>query len=161
MLINNGVNLPTFDSIPYAIQDLAYKAYFGGQFGILKRGYIDNASLYDINSAYPYAIAKLPDLTDGRWVSDLSIHPKAALGFFEIEMNVPDLKHVPPFPFRVAGTVLFPNGWLRTYVTLAELLVMEDENYYKILNSWQFLPNRHAITHTRRLSAVCTTSGWS
>jgi hypothetical protein len=35
-----------------------------------------------------------------------------------------------------------PSGQFRTYVTLAELLAVEDENYYKILNSWQFIPNR-------------------
>lgn len=44
VLINNGVNFPTFDSIPYPIQDLAFKSYFGGRFEILKRGFIGHAN---------------------------------------------------------------------------------------------------------------------
>ena len=142
VLINNGVNFPTFDSIPFPIQDLAFKSYFGGRFEILKRGFIGHANLYDINSAYPHAITKIPDLTDGRWVRGKEIHADAALGFFELEANVPDSKHVPPFPFRVPGIVLFPSGRFRTYVTLAELLAVENEKYYQILESWQFIPNR-------------------
>lgn len=46
-----------------------------------------------------------------------------------------------PFPL-VPGNVLFPSGRFRTYVTLAELLAVEHKDYYKILNSWQFIPNR-------------------
>lgn len=141
VLVNNGVSFPTFDSIPYDVQDLAFKSYFGGRFEIHKRGFIGQAYLYDINSAYPAAIASLPDLTDGRWITANKIHPKAKLGFFEITADIPDVKPVPPFPFRKNGIVVFPSGRFRTFVTLDELKACENPDYYRIVRSWQFIPN--------------------
>lgn len=140
-LINNGVCFPTFDSIPYAVQEIAYRSSVGGRFEILKRGFIGHANLYDINSAYPHKVANLPDLTNGKWLAGKNIHTDAKLGFFEIEANIPDTKRVPPFPFKANGVVIFPSGRFRTYVTLDELRASENHSYYKILDSWQFVPS--------------------
>lgn len=141
VLVNSGIKIPTFDSIPYKVQDMAFRSYFGGRFEILKRGFIGEAYLYDINSAYPHALTQIPDLQDGRWTSAKSILPEARLGFFEIEADIPDVRRVPPFPFRANNVVIFPSGKFRTYLTLAELLACEDDHYYRILNSWQFVPD--------------------
>lgn len=140
VLINNGVNFPKFDSIPYSIQDLAFRSYFGGRFEMIKRGYIGTAYLYDINSAYPYAITKIPDLTKGIWIKRKSIHPDAKLGFLKILADIPDAKYIPPFPFRTNNNIVFPSGKFVTYVTLAELLAYDNPNHYKILESYQFIP---------------------
>jgi hypothetical protein len=140
-LINNGVCFPTFDSVPYAIQEMAYRSSVGGRFEILKRGFIGHANLYDINSAYPHKVAYLPDLNDGRWIGRKAIHPDAKLGFFAIKANIPDTKRVPPFPFKANSVVIFPSGRFKTYVTLDELRACEDDSYYRILNSWQFVSN--------------------
>lgn len=140
-LINNDVAFPTFASIPYAVQELAWRSYVGGRFELLRRGFIGRANLYDINSAYPHKIANLPDLSDGQWISTKTFHPEAQLGFFEIEANIPDTKRVAPFPFHVPGSVLFPSGRFRTYVTLDELRACESEDYYRVLGAWQYIPN--------------------
>lgn len=140
VLINNDISIPKFSSIPYEIHDLAFRSYFGGRFEILKRGFIGKAFLYDVNSAYPYAITKIPDLTNGRWVKSKTIHPRAKVGFFKILAKIPDGKHIPPFPFKVNHIVIFPSGNFETYVTLAELQSCEKKNYYKIMDSWQFIP---------------------
>src|SRR3989344_3548436 len=139
VLINNRIDIPKFNSIPYEIQDLAFKSYFGGRFEILKRGFIGTAYLYDINSAYPYALTKFPDLKNGRWIKQKSIHQDAKLGFFRICANIPDCKYVPPFPFRKNHSIIFPSGKFETYVTLAELQACENTKYYKILDSYQFV----------------------
>ena len=139
VLINNNVDIPKFDSIPYPIQELALKCYYGGRFEILKRGFIGTAYLYDINSAYPYAITQIPDLSKGRWVRRKSIHKDAKIGFFRILTDILDCKNVPPFPFRTNGIIIFPSGKFETYVTLSELLACEKK-YYKILDSYQFIP---------------------
>lgn len=125
----------------HAQYERAYRSSVGGRFEILKRGFIGHANLYDINSAYPHKVANLPDLTNGQWIARKSIHPEAKLGFFEIEANIPELKSVPPFPFKANGVVIFPSGQFRTYVTLEEMRACEDDSYYRILNSWQFVPN--------------------
>lgn len=141
VLINNGVHFPKFDSIPYTIQDLAYRTYFGGRFEILKRGFVGKAYLYDINSAYPYAITRIPDLTNGKWINQKSIHKNSKIGFFRILADIPDDKHVPPFPFRANKNILFPSGKFETYVTLDELKAYESSKHYKILDSYQFIPH--------------------
>jgi len=141
VLINNGIDIPKFDTIPYTIQDLAYKSYFGGRFEILKRGFIGQAYLYDINSAYPYALTKIPDITQGQWIQTDKILKDAQLGFFKIQADIPDNTLVPPFPFRTNRTIIFPSGKFVTYCTLAELQVCKDDSFYRILEGYQFIPH--------------------
>jgi len=141
VLINNRIDIPKFDSIPYEIQEMAYRSYYGGRFEILKRGFIGKAFLYDINSAYPYAITQIPDLSNGKWIKRKSIHKDAKLGFFKIRANIPDCKYIPPFPFRTKHDIIFPSGEFETYVTLAELQACEGTTFYRILESYQFIPN--------------------
>jgi hypothetical protein len=139
VLIVNNIYIPRFSETPEDVQEFAYNSYFGGRFEILKRGFIGQAYIYDINSAYPFALTKIPDLTRGTWIKRKSIHPNALLGFFKIEANLPDVKHVPPFPFRRDPMVFFPSGKYVTFCTLEELKACEDANFYRILDSVQFL----------------------
>jgi hypothetical protein len=139
-MVYRGLAFPKFDSIPYAIQELAYRAYTGGRFEMFKRGFIGRAYLYDVNSAYPDKIGNLPDLSDGEWVSGTRINPDAALGFFKIVADVPDTKYVAPFPFRANHNLVFPTGKFITHVTIDELKAC-DSKWYRILKSWQFIPN--------------------
>jgi hypothetical protein len=54
--------------VPYDVLEAARKSYFGGWFEIMAHGLIPGITYeYDINSAYPTAIAKLPCLEHGRW----------------------------------------------------------------------------------------------
>lgn len=140
VLFNHGIDIPYFNSIPNTIQDLAYRCSFGGRFEILKRGFIGKAYLYDINSAYPNAFSNIPDLNNGKWIKRKSIHSDAKMGFFRIIADIPDDKYIPPFPFRANLTVVFPSGKFETYVTLPELLACEDKSWYKIAESYQFIP---------------------
>jgi hypothetical protein len=143
VLINNGIEFPKFDSILYEIQELALRSYFGGRFEMQKRGFVGTAHLYDINSAYPYSITKIPDLSNGKWISSNRIHDNAELGFFRILANIPDCKYIPPFPFRIKNNILFPSGKFETYVTLEELRAYNNPSHYAILDSWQFIPFSH------------------
>ncbi|MDH5463593.1 MAG: DNA polymerase [Nitrosopumilus sp.] len=149
VLINNGIEIPRFDSIPYDIQEMAYRSYYGGRFEILKRGLVGTAYLYDINSAYPYAISQIPDLSKGRWIKKKSIHPDAKLGFFRIRANIPDCKYVPPFPFRTKHDIIFPSGEFETYVTLAELQACESTIFYRILEGYQFIHESDTYPYRR------------
>ena len=77
VLINHDVEIPFFRDLPIGLQEFAFNSYFGGRFEMIKRGFIGNAWLYDINSAYPYALSKIPDITKGSWRSGIrSIHKK-------------------------------------------------------------------------------------
>ncbi|MCA9827126.1 MAG: DNA polymerase, partial [Nitrosopumilus sp.] len=141
VLINNGILFPRFDSIPYEIQDLAFRSYFGGRFEMMKRGFIGQAYLYDINSAYPFAISQLPDIDDGKWIKRKSVHEKAGLGFFRILADIPDDETIPPFAFRANQNIVFPSGKFITYCTLQELQACRVSDFYRILEGYQFVPN--------------------
>ncbi|MCH7560149.1 MAG: DNA polymerase, partial [Thaumarchaeota archaeon] len=139
VLINHRIYIPKFTEIPYKVQDIAWRSYYGGRFEILKRGFIGEAHLYDINSAYPYALSTIPDLTKGKWIKRKSIHPDSKLGFFKIECDIPDCKYVAPFPFRMNNKIIFPSGKFQTYCTLKELQACK-EKLYRILEGYQFIP---------------------
>lgn len=68
----NNINAPTSIDVYEAIPEYAAKAaqhsYYGGWFEIFRHGIIPGETYeYDINSAYPYAIANLPCLLHGEW----------------------------------------------------------------------------------------------
>lgn len=142
VLIKNGVSMPLFAEIPYGAQKLASESYVAGRIETLRAGYIQRAYQYDINSAYPMALADLPDLADGRWVTGSKIHPRARLGFFRIIATIGNVR-VAPFPFRKKGAIYFPTGTFETVITLAELKAVEDDPLikYTVLESWQFIPH--------------------
>jgi hypothetical protein len=55
-------------AVPKYARDAARLSYFGGWFELMCHGYIEGKMYeYDINSAYPYIISKLPCLLHGRW----------------------------------------------------------------------------------------------
>ena len=138
VLINQGIYIPKFLEIPYEVSEMASNAYFGGRFEILRRGFIGTAYLYDINSAYPFAISKIPNLLNGRWFKSKKIDDKSLLGFFKVKVDVPHDKFVPPFPFRANNMVCFPSGKFVTFCTLEELRAVEDSSCYTILDSVQY-----------------------
>ena len=141
VLINNGVEFPKVQDIPLGVTDFAWKSYFGGRFEMLQRGFIGKAHVYDINSAYPYAITQLPDLTSGDWYrTDERILDKSRVGFFKIKVDVDDMNLVAPFPFRKKNRILYPSGEFITHCTLQELQAVKNDIGYSIIDSYQFIP---------------------
>jgi len=68
----NTINAPTGQDIKVAVPegalDAARKSYFGGWFEDFAHGHIPGTTYdYDINSAYPFIISRLPCLKHGRW----------------------------------------------------------------------------------------------
>ena len=142
VLINYGVQVPYFKDLPYDLQEFAYNSYFGGRFEMIQRGFIGEAYLYVINSAYPYALTKVPDITKGSWRFGIrQIHENAILGFFKIHVKYDTCEYLPALPFMrktLAGeSLIFPSGEFVTFATLEELKQVDPKNY-KILESWQY-----------------------
>lgn len=58
------------DTVPETFLDTAGLSYYGGWFEIFAHGIVPGQSFeYDINSAYPYIISRLPCLLHGKWHS--------------------------------------------------------------------------------------------
>lgn len=116
----------TFGNSPFIVQQLAYKSYFGGRFEIMEKGFMKDIYHYDIKSAYPHAMAELPDFNHGRWFrikskEDFINKAKNEVGFYKIIVDVKE-KHVAPFLFRgINGEVLPPRGKFMTHTTGYEL----------------------------------------
>ncbi|MEX2193154.1 MAG: DNA polymerase [Nitrosarchaeum sp.] len=153
VLINNKIKIPLFGEIPFEINEFAWRSYYGARFEILKRGFIGEAHLYDINSAYPYCLAKIPDITKGTWKKSKKLLD-SHLGFFKIQCDIPDCKYIPPFPFRTNHKLIFPTGKFITYCTLAELLSYENPNHYKILESWQYLDDNPIYPYKKFIESI-------
>jgi len=156
VLLNNKIPIPRFNEIPYIVQEIAWFSFYGGRFELIKRGFIGYCCLYDINSAYPFALTQLPDLTDGEWYTGNEIHPNAKVGFFHIIADIDNCVKVCPFPFRNKNKmILYPHGKFETYVTLHELLAVRNDKRtkYKILESSQFVPNKNCSYPFRKFIA--------
>jgi hypothetical protein len=145
VLINNRIFVPRFNEVPYSVQELAWLSFYGGRFELIKRGFVSYCCLYDINSAYPFALTQLPDLTKGKWITQNVIHSKAKVGFFHIIADISNSVKVCPFPFRNKNmTIIYSSGKFETFVTLHELLTVQGDSQikYKILESYQFIPSK-------------------
>jgi hypothetical protein len=93
----------------------ANHAFFGGRIDLLKQG-VSTAALfsYDISSAYPGIIARLPSMKGGRWriVKNPTleeIEQANMLSMFKIVTNFASGRPFYPLPFRNSdGSVMYP-----------------------------------------------------
>ncbi len=146
VLVYNKIPIPFFSDVLYDIQKLAWASFYGGRFELIQRGFIGYCCLYDINSAYPYALTYFPDITNGKWFESKKINPKSALGFFHIRVQIDYSVKIAPFPFRTKNNrIIYPVGEFETFVTLEELksVTGDPKIKYKILDSYQFIPNQN------------------
>lgn len=130
----------SFNDIPYEIQELAYKTYYGGRFEIFFKGALEDIYHYDINSAYPYAMALLPNMKTGVWkeIKDLKDLNTTKIGVYRIKVKVNEEK-LCPFLFRKEnGSVMVPNGEFTTWTTSFELDVALKYYDIEILNIYGY-----------------------
>jgi hypothetical protein len=132
---------PSFTVAPFSVQKAAYSAYYGGRFEVFRRGFFENAYHYDINSAYPYALSRLPDLSKGVWNSvDGNTAHAGTIGFYKIETSIPPDTQIGPFMFRFGQKVFSPTGKYLTWVTSSELETVSRE-WYRILEGYEWRGN--------------------
>jgi hypothetical protein len=98
------------------IYDAARHAYAGGRFELFRAGRHTNVYGYDINSAYPNAIAQLPSLANGHWVYVESPKSIERFGVYHVEMRgFPVQKNPAPLFHRdQRGNISFSwttDGW--------------------------------------------------
>lgn len=125
MLKESGVNVKTFYSggsiamrhikkfvkIPQIhdekIKEFVKRGYFGGRVEFINRGKMKNISLYDINSAYPYAISRLKRIKKLRFENQIS--KNADYFFVECDFELYGNIKISPFAYR-DKIVKYPFG---------------------------------------------------
>ncbi len=132
------IDIPTFFDVKRDIQKFAYYSYHGGRFEVIKRGNLGYCTLIDINSAYPHAIANLPDIRKGKWKKTNEFNEEALIGFYLAHIIVKP-EDITPLPLTFKnGTKIFPCGEWITYITHAELKAFKKEIKFEILDGWEF-----------------------
>lgn len=97
------------------IYELSRYAYCGGRFERFHIGRFRRVFGYDINSAYPDAISRLPSLQTGRWNYHANVGPVAEFGLYRVHLRVKERQSPGPLFRRDSrGNITFPwqlDGW--------------------------------------------------
>jgi hypothetical protein len=128
--------------MPDHIHKLSKLAYAGGRFEMFKAGYHHGKVYeYDLNSAYPAAMANLPSLAGGTWEHVTTFEP-GTFGLWHCVAAGNEWNNVKMYPLFVRdkrGILSWPSacdGWYWT--PEAELINFPEENL--IREGWVFRP---------------------
>jgi len=107
-----NVNVHRNRNADTALVRAAESAYYGGRFEMFRRGtYLGPVYQYDIRSAYPYAMTKLPDIS-GEWLHRTNVKVKHDYALYYVRKQH---SHTPAVPHRNhRGNIVYPehvNGW--------------------------------------------------
>lgn len=130
VVFNQLYQKPAWSSTQF--QKLARKAYHGGRFEVYRRGFFDDVIGLDINSAYPYHMAQMPDLGScnvqviGGNVNDMRA---ADWGFVTATVTTDKQRNIQPFAVK-DRIVYFPAlEETKLTVTIDEFLFALDNGY--------------------------------
>lgn len=106
------------------------RSYYGGRFENMKKGYLKGVSIYDIKSAYPFAMADMPILSKAPIIkTTYSLHEEALYGAYCIDVDIPQEDYISPLPVR-ENLLYFPDGAFKNYwVDKLTLQTLLDNNY--------------------------------
>jgi hypothetical protein len=130
-----------FADLPTGLFGPAYRAFFGGRIEALSYGTREGPVYeFDITSAYPWAMADLPNLANGTWVPVDGFEFRPHVGLYRIRWNFPDGWDAYPFPWRAGnGAIYFPQageGYIWA-VELFEPMNLSGE-FITVLEGWRF-----------------------
>lgn len=122
-------------------------AYFGGRFELFKQGVFNESHQYDINSAYPSAMAGLPSFANSTIsaVSTYDSESDYSLWFVTYKIPKNKQKRIGPLPFRTSqGSILFPfkneyGVWVHQ-VELRQAIRFYGPECFKIHNGYIVVP---------------------
>lgn len=134
-------DIPEVRKIPKDVINMALKSYSGGRFETVIKGYIPKGYNIDINSAYPYEIQNLIDVTAGKWKRVRAASETAFYGFYLAKVNIP-LMRISPLPYRSkSGLIVYPVGKFYTYLSKREYEEYKDMADINILWGVEFYPD--------------------
>lgn len=126
-------------ALPDKVQDAALHAYSGGRVELWRYGHhVGPFYTYDIVSAYPTAMTKLPSLADGKWENTHDNLPSETdFGLYRVRFASDKGHRGYPFFQRLAnGNILYPcevTGW---YSTPALHAASRAGFHFDLLDGW-------------------------
>ena len=129
--------IPSISKIPLPVLSYAFNAYHGGRFEILKRGFFEESTLIDINSAYPYHIANLIDITESKWNRVRECNVDATYGFYQCKVFIPYMEFA-PFTFRLPNNRnIYPIGEFVTFLTIEEIRAYKNLTSIEVIEGYE------------------------
>jgi hypothetical protein len=132
---------------PPEVERVARHGYFGGRIEVPIYGEIPGPIYrYDMHSAYPSAIAELPNLTRGKWVHDKEFRPELSFSIYHVAWKLPKGRPFYPFAWRSPeGAIYFPptgRAWIwHPEVAAALQLGGFPKRAIRLLEAWHFIPD--------------------
>ncbi len=117
--------LPDFPKVVWNTHRAFLRSYCGGRFEIVKRGYFEKASQFDIVSAYPWALSKCPLLTETAWSkSTTRMSDDAHYGAYRVEFLCDSYFGVAPTWRKT--TRVFSSGEKDVWISKPELELIHE-----------------------------------
>lgn len=126
---------------PDGVREAARYAYYGGRFELFNIGYWhEKVYGYDINSAYPYAIAQLPNLQKGRWIHNPNPDKIVEFGVYKVSYRSPEIfgTSVGPIAHRDQHGLISYPGHVATWIWSPEAYVIRNSPHLVIEEAWEF-----------------------
>lgn len=99
------MKIPPKDVLNYAL-----RCYQGGRFETFKRGYFNNAYIYDIKSAYPCHNINIPDVGKGKWMFNDRYMKDSIISIFRCRFNIGMMPIMPTKMQMHNNLLLYPYG---------------------------------------------------
>lgn len=130
--------IPDIRKVDKKVKKYAFNCYHGGRFEILKKGWFDEVTLIDINSAYPYYISELTQCTNGKWSRVKEVDYDALHGYYLCEVDVPAYI-LPPFMVNASKSLkLFPRGKFGVFITKNEVEAYSKYVDIRVIHGYEF-----------------------
>lgn len=125
---SNGIHVPKMSENVFK---KGMQPYGGGRFEIMEKGFVQNISMYDIKSAYPYAMSQMPILSKTPTIKNVYAatdldSDKCLFGSYCINVKIDESLYISPL-FKRTNTLKFPTGTFTNYwVDRITLKLLDD-----------------------------------
>jgi hypothetical protein len=129
--------------------DIAKRGYRGGRIEVYRRGTFPRVFVYDLKSAYPWALSTLPDPRNAEVVHSGhdELRRDALYSVYCVRVRIPESCGIPPIPKFVEGSsgnvLIYPCGVFKAWVTGPECALLRREGWLsKILHGIHLVGER-------------------
>ncbi len=128
---------------PKEVYPMAWDAYRGGRFEILKRGDVGEVAGPDINSAYPYVLSNLPDPKTLTWyvAEDATIDQirEAEYGFVNATVTTDSTRPIQPFAVKMNDEKRVRQGGKLKYPALTRQEITTIKPIFELAHEYDYL----------------------